>query len=108
MWGSRILKSKQWVSLFALELQDPTPLLKYDKNKKLLGKNLFKILVNHCSGDAPSHLVRVFKANVRSGGLKFKFGVQVPLEVKQDLALDKQNGDHKWRDAIRKELIQLE
>ena len=46
-------KSKQWMSLFALALQDPIPILKYAKNKKLLGKNPFKILVNHCSGDAP-------------------------------------------------------
>ena len=52
-------KSKQLVSMFALALQCPTPILRYAKNKKLLGKNPFKILVNHCSGDAPSQLVKL-------------------------------------------------
>ena len=33
-------KSKQWVNMFSLELQDPIPILRYAKNKKLLGKNL--------------------------------------------------------------------
>ena len=82
-------RGKQWVSLFALALQDPIPILKYAKNKKLLGKNPFKILVNHCSGDAPSQLVKAFKATVKPGGPKFKFDVQVPLGVKQALALNK-------------------
>ena len=68
----------------------------------------FKILVNNCSGDAPSQLVKAFKATVKPGSPKFKFGVQVPLGVKQALALDKQNGNHHWREAIRKELSQLE
>ena len=88
--------------LFALALQEPIPILKYAKSKKLLGKNPFKILVNHCSGDAPSQLVKAFKATVKPGGPKFKFGVQVPLGVKQALALDKQNENYHWRDAIRK------
>ena len=87
-------KSKQWVNLFALALQDPIPILKYAKNKKLLGKNLFKILVNYCSEDAPSQLVKAFKTTVKPGDPKFKFGVQVPLGVKQALALYKQNRNH--------------
>ena len=57
------------MNLFALALQDPVPILKYAKNEELLGKNSFKILVNHCSGDASSNLVKTFKSNVRTGGL---------------------------------------
>ena len=101
-------QSKQWVSLFALALQDPLLIIAYAKNKKLLGKSPFKLLVNYCTGDAPSNLVRAYKANVRPGGPKFKFGVQVPLGVKQALALDKKNGNTMWRDAIKTELAQLE
>ena len=70
-------KRKQWVSLFAIALQDPIPILKYAKNKKLLGKSPFKILVNHCSGDAPSQLVKAFKTAGKPGDPKFKFEVQV-------------------------------
>ena len=32
-------KTKQWVNLFALALQDPIPILQYAKNKQLLGKD---------------------------------------------------------------------
>ena len=101
-------QSQKWVSLFALALQDPTSILVYAKKKKLLGKGPFALLANYCTGDAPSNLVRAFKAKVRPGGPKIKFGVQVPLGVKQALALDKKNGNTKWRDAIKTELSQLE
>ena len=99
-------KRKQWVSLFAIALQDPIPILKYAKNKKLLGKSPFKILVNHCSGDAPSQLVKAFKTAGKPGDPKFKFGVQVPLGVEQALSLDQQNGNHHWRYACNQKGIE--
>ena len=40
-------QSKQWVSMFALALQDPLPIITYAKNKKLLGENPFKLLVDY-------------------------------------------------------------
>ena len=78
------------------------------KEEKLLGKNPFRILVNYCTGDSPSHLVRAYKTKVRPGGPKFKFGIQVPLGLKQALALDKKNGNTYWQDAIKTELKQLD
>ena len=66
------------------------------------------MLINYCTGDAPSDLVRSYKTKVRPGEQKFKFGVQVPLRVKQALTLDLKNGNTKWQDAIKTELGQLE
>jgi hypothetical protein len=40
-------------------------------------------------------------------GPKFKYGVQVPRNVRDALALDKANGDTKWADAIKKEIEAL-
>ena len=37
-------------------------------------------------------------------GKKYKFGVQVPLTVRQALHLDAENGNTLWRDAIKKEM----
>ena len=65
-------------------------------------------MINYCTGDAPSDLVRAYTAKVRPDGPKFKFGFQVPLGVKQALALERKNGNTKWQDAIRTELGQLE
>ena len=58
----------------------------------LVDKNPLRMLINYCTGDAPSDLIRAYKAKVRPGGPKFKFGVQVPLGVKQALELDRKNG----------------
>jgi hypothetical protein len=33
-----------------------------------------------------------------------KFGIEIPKTVEQALALDRKNGNHFWRDAIRKEM----
>ena len=55
-----------------------------------------------------SVLARAFKAKTRASATKIKFGIQVPLGVKQAFFLDKQNGNSKWREAIKKELDQLE
>ena len=101
-------ETKAWVSLFALALQDPIPILKYVKKNHLFGQDPFRMLVNYCTGEATSHMARAFKAKVKPGGPKFKFGVQVPMGVKQALALDRKNGNTKWQDAIKKELAQLE
>ena len=100
--------SQKWVNLFALALQDAIPILQYAKKMHLMNTDPFKILAKYCVGDAPSHLVRAFKAKVTPGGPKFKFGVQVPMGVKQAMELDKKNGNTKWRDAIKKELEQLD
>ena len=94
--------------MFALVLQDPVPVIAYARKTHLIDKNPFRMLINHCTGDAPSDLVRAYKAKVRPGEPKFKFGVQVPLKVKQTLALDWKNGKTKWQDAIRTELGQLD
>ena len=40
--------------------------------------------------------------------LKYKFGVQVPLGMKQAFNLDRENGNNKWKEAIAKELQQLQ
>ena len=89
-------KSTQWVNMFALALQDPVPIIAYARKMHLVDKNPFRMLINYCTGDAPSDLVRAYKAKVRPGGPKFKFGVQIPLGVKQALVLDRKNGNTKW------------
>ena len=96
-----------WIDMFALAMQDPIPILRYARKKHLLKQDPFNKLVKYCSGDAPSQLARAFKAQTRPGGPKFKFGVQVPVGVKQAWQLDKVNGNSNWREAIQLEINQL-
>ena len=101
-------KSTQWVSMFALALQDPVLIIVYARKMHLVDRNLFQMLIIYCTVDASSDLVRAYKAKVRPGGPKFKFGIQVPLGVKQALVLDRKNGNTKWQDAIKTKIGQLE
>jgi hypothetical protein len=39
--------------------------------------------------------------------VKYKFGIQVPKEIKNAIDSDKKNGKSLWQDAIRTELKQL-
>ena len=100
-------KSLTWVDMSALALQDPVPILRYAKTKHLLSDIHFRHLVNYCTGEAPSNLARAFKAKIMPGTPKYKFGVQVPVGLKQAFALDKRNGNNDWENAIKKELKQL-
>ena len=68
-------KRTQWGNMFALALQDPVPLIAYARTMHLVEKNPFSMLINYCTGDATSDLIRAYKARVRPGGPKLKFGV---------------------------------
>ena len=37
----------------------------------------------------------------------FKYGIELPWSAKHALELDKQNGDNKWANAMRKEIMQM-
>lgn len=39
---------------------------------------------------------------------QFKYGVELPQSAKHALELDKQNGDNKWAQAMRKEIMHSE
>ena len=79
--------------MFALAMQDPIHILRYEHASHLTSKPTFKVLAKYCVGDAPSDYARVFKAKTKPGSIKIKFGVQVPLGVKQAFNLDQANGN---------------
>ena len=55
-------KSHKWVSVFVLALQVPLLLITHASGMHLLDKNPLWMLVNYCTGDVPSDLVRAYKA----------------------------------------------
>ena len=50
-------------------------------------------------------MVAVYQTT-RSFAAKYKFGVEVPRSPKHALELDKQEGNHMWEEAMKKELDQ--
>jgi len=101
-------KSKAWIDMFALCMMDPLPILRYAKKKHILDAKPFKSLVNYCQGKPMNQMVRAFKARTHPGMPKFKFGVQVPMGVRQALELDRISGSNLWQEAMEKEIRQLD
>jgi hypothetical protein len=99
--------SKSWVGLYALALQDPIPILRYIRNKPLIVQKVFQPLLKHCTGDPPNQRARAFKSKNTSSSTKYKFGIQVPLGMKQAYEIDRLNDNTLWADAIKTELNQL-
>ena len=93
--------------MFALAMQDPIPILRYALRNHLTGQEPFKTLGLYCVDVSGSYVARAHKVKTRPGAAKYKFGIQVPLGMKQAFALDKANNNLKWQEAIVKELEQL-
>ena len=57
----------------------------------------------------PEHRSRRKRTKKATGtGGKYKYGVYIPKNTKEALAIDKQNGNNLWRDAITKEVQTLQ
>jgi hypothetical protein len=53
-------------------------------------------------------LVQVFKANTDRNIPKYMFGIEVPRSIPHAFQLDQLNGDQLWKEAMGKELQQIE
>ena len=56
---------------------------------------------------AYTKLLNVLKTS-KAMGPKYKFGVEIPKSVKHALELDCKNGNNLWKEAMEKELAQLD
>ena len=102
---------KTWEPLSAMALQDPVTCAKYAKDNDLLeipGWKRFKSYVKR-----EKKFIRMLrqaalcKVRQRKEGTVYKFGVRVPRNYREAIALDGLNGNTLWRDAIKKEMGQL-
>jgi hypothetical protein len=67
----------------------------------------FQHLVHYCKARTPVDAVKIHKASALSTSVKYKFGIQVPSGIKNDIQLDRKNGNSLWEEAIKTELKQL-
>ena len=56
---------------------------------------------------AYTKMIYVLKTS-KAMGPKYKFGVEIPKSVKHALELDCKNGNNLWKEAMEKELAQLD
>jgi hypothetical protein len=80
---------------------DPITLAKYAYENDLLSTPSWKRLRSYMS---PSIKRMVNKTKFKSTTPIYKFGIQIPRNVKEAYALDAKNGNTKWQDAMQDEI----
>jgi len=96
-----------WQDMAAVHIQQPEILVTYAFVHGLDKHPDWKWTLSHCDLDEwRAHIVNAFKATSENGPW-YKFGIEVPHSLKHALFLDRKNGNHLWREAIKIELQQI-
>ena len=69
---------------------------------KVSNEPAFKWWVGHVLKKRERIIARLKSQMVRKG--RMKFGIEIPGDAQQAIALDKKNGNTFWTDAIKKEM----
>jgi hypothetical protein len=106
---SWLTEDDSWISLEALRDDNPFLIIDYVMTKPMLLKSDDFNWVLQYIDDAPKlqRMSNAFKAVTSARQPKIKFGVEVPYSIHHALQLDQRNGQSLWREAIDKELAQL-
>jgi hypothetical protein len=98
--------TNSWIQEAGLQADNPFPLIHYAIKMELLAHPDFSWTAEYADdATALTEMKHAFAA--KQQGPKFKFGVQVPVSPKHALALDEACGNKLWKEAIDKELKQI-
>jgi Reverse transcriptase (RNA-dependent DNA polymerase) len=82
-------------------------LISFARKHNLLDKMAFQHLVHYCKARTPVDAAKIHNASASSTSVKYKFGIQVPRGIKNDIQFDRKNGNNLWQEAMKTELQQL-
>lgn len=105
LWDSG---EKTWEHINTIKQDDPVTLAQYAKDKKLTDQIGWKWARRYLKN--PKRFIRITRQihlTKRQSGPIYKFGVQVPRNVKEAILLDQQNKNTLWQDAIKKEMDKI-
>jgi len=97
-----------WEPATSVKEDDPVTLAKYAHDAKLTEERGWKWTKRYTKN--PKNFIRlakIFKAQARNNGPKYKFGIRVPRTVKEAMEIDRAEGNTLWKEAIDKEIGQL-
>ena len=97
--------TQQWISLKDLKESNPVEIAEYAKKHELISEPAFAWWVPYTLKKRDRIIASVC-ARVKKK--THKYGIRVPRTVAEAYALDKENGNTFWRDAIRKEMKNTE
>jgi hypothetical protein len=99
-----------WVAADAMKEQNPWVIVNYVNRRKLTNHPDFAwtkqyLDKNQNKNKNNEYAVKSVNTSGKSHqGMKFKFGVQIPMNSHHALHLDKVHNNYLWRDAIQKEI----
>jgi intein-encoded DNA endonuclease-like protein len=64
-------------------------------------------ITQYCRSNTAVDIARILKVSTSPAGIKYKFGIQVLKGIKNEIDLDKKNGNQLWQEAMKTELKQL-
>ncbi len=104
LWGD---DTETWEPLRVMAKSDPVTCANYAKEVDILHLDGWKSLKKYVKKD--NRMIRTFRqaTKMQSKSPKFQFGIRVPMNYREAMALDKANGNKLWHDAIQKELDQI-
>jgi hypothetical protein len=102
-----INKTKSWVNYFASSLSNPKPIISFARDNKILDKMPFCHLTQYCRSNTAVVIVMILKVSTIPAGITYKFGIQFPKGIKNEIDLDKKNGNQLWKEAMKTEIKQL-
>jgi hypothetical protein len=70
---------------------NPKPIMSFSRNNNLLDKMPFCHLTQYCRSNMAVDIARILKVSTSPAGIKYKFSIQVPKEIKNTIDLDKKN-----------------
>ena len=99
-----------WEPLSTLRKDDPVTIAGYAKDNHLLEERGWKWCKRIAKREKKFlRMMKLMKAQQKGKrAIKYKFGVQIPRNVREAFELDKKNGNTKWGDAMKKEIEQLQ
>jgi hypothetical protein len=97
--------SKTWEPLNMIAKDDGFTVAKYAAENDLIDTPGWKFLRRYTRNIRLIRRMLIHGANKRA--IRFKFGVQIPRTAKEAFALDKENGNTFWEDAMKMEISQL-
>ena len=95
-------RSTNWVPLALIKESNPVEVAEAAVTHKVHNEPAFKWWTGHVLKKRERIISRLKSQMVRKG--RMKFGIEIPGDAQQALALDKKNGNTFWTDAIKKEM----
>jgi hypothetical protein len=86
---------------FSLSLSNPKLIISFSRKNNVLDKMPFCHFTQYFRSNMLIDIERIHKVSSSLAGIKYKFGIQVLKGIKNEIELDKKNGNQLWEISIK-------